>query len=127
MLKTALIIGLGGGLGSMARHFMNTGISALFKSGFPWGILIVNIVGCFAMGALVALFAGFINVSQETKLFLTAGFLGGFTTFSAFALDTMSLWTSGDVKGAILYVTASVTLSILAVFAGSAIVWKFSA
>lgn len=125
MFSTIAVIAAGGAAGSVARHFANTGLSALFKTSFPAGILIVNVLGCFLMGVLVALFAAKLNVPQEGKLFLTVGFLGGFTTFSAFSLDTMNLWTRGDVTGAVLYVLASVILSILAVFAGSWIVWRF--
>ncbi len=127
MLKTALFIGLGGALGSIARHFMNTGVSALVKSDFPWGIMAVNVLGCFIMGVLVATFAGNWNPSQDVRAFLAVGVLGGFTTFSAFSLDAMTLANSGDVKGMTLYVVGSVVLSIGAVFAGSFIAWKFIA
>ena len=127
MLKTVIAVGLGGALGSIARHFMNTGISAVVKTPFPWGILIVNVLGCFVMGVLVATFAGEGNPSQDMRAFLTVGFLGGFTTFSAFSLDAMNLWTGGDIKGFAIYVTASVVLSIAAVFAGSFLAWKFIA
>jgi fluoride exporter len=124
MLKTIIAIGLGGALGSIARHFMNTGIATLVKTPFPWGILVINVVGCFLMGALIAVFAGIWNPAQEVRAFLTVGFLGGFTTFSAFSLDAMQLWTAGDMKGMLLYVAVSVVLSIAAVFAGSLIIWK---
>lgn len=127
MLNTVIAVGMGGALGSIARHFMNTGISVLIKTPFPWGILVINVLGCFVMGVLVAVFAGAGNPSQDMRAFLTVGFLGGFTTFSAFSLDAMNLWTSGDAKGFALYVTASVILSIAAVFAGSFIAWKFVA
>ncbi len=124
MLKTALLIGFGGGLGSMARHFMNTGVSTLVKTNFPWGILAVNVLGCFIMGALVASFAGAWNPSQDVRAFLAVGFLGGFTTFSAFSLDAINLATTGNYAGMAFYVIGSIVLSIAAVFAGSFIVWK---
>jgi fluoride exporter len=127
MLKTVIAIGLGGAFGSIARHFMNSGLSAIVRTPFPWGILAINVLGCFAMGVLVAVFAGAGNPSQDMRAFLTAGFLGGFTTFSAFSLDAMNLWVSGDVKGFAIYVSASVILSIAAIFAGSFIAWKFIA
>lgn len=126
-MKTVLAIALGGALGSVLRHFMNTAVAGLAKTQFPWGILAVNVMGCFLMGAAVAVFASLWNPSQEIRAFLTVGFLGGFTTFSAFALDSMGLWTSGDAKGMILYVMASVVLSIAAVFSGSFVVWRFFA
>lgn len=124
-MKMILAIGLGGALGALSRHFMNTGIAAFLKAPFPWGTLCVNVLGCFVMGVFVAVFAAFGNPSQEVRAFLTVGLLGGFTTFSAFSLDAMTLWTAGDIKGALLYVTASVVLSIAAIFLGSFIVWKF--
>ncbi len=126
-MKTILVIGAGGALGSMLRHLLNTAIAGWVRGPFPWGILAVNVLGCFAMGALVALFAGAWNVSQEARAFLTVGVLGGFTTFSAFALDTMGLWTVGDSKAALAYVSASVVLSIGGAFFGSFVVWKFIA
>jgi CrcB protein len=124
-MKTIVAIALGGALGSVVRHFMNNGISTLAKGLFPWGIMGINILGCFIMGFLVAIFAGIWNPPQEVRAFLTVGFLGGFTTFSAFSLDTMSLWTSGHTQDAIAYVLGSVVLSIAAVFLGSFVVWKF--
>jgi CrcB protein len=124
-MKMILAIALGGGVGAVVRHFMNTGISPLLKAPFPWGIMSVNILGCFVMGVLVAVFAGLWNPPQEVRAFLTVGVLGGFTTFSAFSLDAMGLWTIGDPKGMMIYVLGSVVLSIAAVFAGSFVVWKF--
>lgn len=126
-MKTIVAIALGGALGSVIRHFMNTGIAAFFKAPFPWGILAVNVLGCFVMGVLVAVFAGVWNPPQEVRAFLTVGFLGGFTTFSAFSLDAMALWTVGDMRGMAVYVLGSVALSIAAVFLGSFVVWKFVA
>ncbi|MCC7304917.1 MAG: fluoride efflux transporter CrcB [Alphaproteobacteria bacterium] len=126
-MKTIAAIALGGALGAVARHFMNTGVASFVKTPFPWGTMSVNVLGCFVMGVLVAVFAGSWNPSQEARAFLTVGFLGGFTTFSAFSLDAMGLWTTGDVKGMLLYVAGSVVLSLAAVFLGSFVVWKFVA
>lgn len=123
-MKTILAIAIGGASGAVARHLLNTGLSNSLKAPFPWGTMVVNILGCFVMGILVAAFSGFWNAPQSARAFLTVGFLGGFTTFSAFSLDTMNLWTSGDAKGAALYVVGSVILSIAATFLGSFIVWK---
>lgn len=125
MFKTIVSIGLGGACGAIARHFFNNGITMLVKTSFPWGIMAANILGSFIMGALIAAFAGFWNPSQEMRLFLTVGFLGAFTTFSTFSLDTMTLWTRGDMVGAASYILASVTLSIAGIFLGSWMVWKF--
>lgn len=127
MIGTIGAIAAGGAAGAVTRHFANAGISALLKAAFPFGILAVNVLGSFMIGVLVALFASNWNPSQEMRLFLTTGFLGGFTTFSAFSADAMALWMRGDMVGAALYVTGSVLLSLAAVFLGGWIVWKFFA
>jgi CrcB protein len=127
MIGTIGAIAGGGALGALARHFANTGLTTLLKTPFPWGTLTVNVTGSFLIGMLIAVFASSWNPSQEIRLFLTTGFLGGFTTFSAFSADAMALWLRGDMIGAALYVTGSVVLSLAAVFLGGWIVWKFAA
>lgn len=115
-------IAVGGAIGSIARYLVSSQITHAVGSGFPWGILIVNILGCFTMGVIAELAALTWNMSPEMRAFLTTGVLGGFTTFSAFALDTAVLTERGDLTGAALYVTASVGLSVAALFAGLAMV-----
>ncbi len=85
---------------------------------FPWHTLIINITGCFIMGLLTEALALKFNASLETRLFLTTGILGGYTTFSAFALDFALLFERRDMVGAAIYVLASVIISLLACFAG---------
>jgi fluoride exporter len=110
-------VAAGGALGSATRHLMNTGISRLVGANFPWGILLVNAIGCFVMGMVAA---GLLRLAlpDAVRLFLATGFLGGFTTFSAFALDTMKLVQSGQTGLAAVYVLSSVLLSLAAVFIG---------
>lgn len=127
MISTIGAIAAGGALGAVMRHLLNTGISSYLGESFPWGTLVVNVIGCFIMGVLVAVFANSWSPSQDFRAFLTVGVLGGFTTFSAFSLDTMLLWTQGNMGGAFAYVMASVIFSITAVFVGSFTVWKFFA
>ena len=124
MISTIGAIAAGGAIGAVMRHLVNTGLSSYLESPFPWGTLVVNVLGCFIMGVMVALFAGSWNPPQDLRAFLTVGILGGFTTFSAFSLDTMSLWTQGNAAAAFSYVMASVVFSICAVFLGSWIAWK---
>ncbi|MBD9526383.1 MULTISPECIES: fluoride efflux transporter CrcB [Paracoccus] len=112
-----LQVAVGGALGSMARYGVNI-MAARISAGFPLGTLTVNIVGCFVMGILAAAIAG--RGGQHYAPLLLTGVLGGFTTFSAFALDTMVLWERGAVLTAAGYVLASVVISLLAVFAGLA-------
>ena len=123
-MQSVLAIAIGGALGALGRHYMNVFISMTAKVSFPVGILLVNVLGCFLMGVLIACFTLVWNPSQEIKLFLITGFLGAFTTFSAFSLDVMTLWSRGAVFEAMAYILASVVLSIMAVFLGHLIVWK---
>ena len=114
-----LIVFLGAGIGGALRHGVNVGASRLYGFGFPYGTLIVNIVGSFAMGLLAGYFAYRPGVvDQHTRLFLTTGILGGFTTFSAFSLDTALLIERHCYWLAAAYVAGSVISGLLALFAG---------
>lgn len=124
MIYSLLAIAGGGALGALSRHGLNSGITHLFKLSFPFGTLCANILGSFLMGVLIAYFARYGNPSQEVRLFLTVGFLGAFTTFSTFSLDSMSLYMRGEFGYLSLYILGSVALSLLGIFAGSAIIWK---
>ncbi len=123
MIQTLLVF-LGGGVGAAARHGVNLLAARLFGTAFPWGTLIVNVVGSLVMGLLAAWFAfrADAGTTQHARLFLTTGILGGFTTFSAFSLDVAVLWERGEVVTTAAYVAASVMISILGLFAGLAVV-----
>jgi fluoride exporter len=119
---TILWVALGGAVGSAARYLVNAGAGRAFGPAFPWHTLIVNVVGCFAMGLLIELFARKLNAGHDARAFLTTGILGGFTTFSAFSLD-FALLVERKVYGlAGLYAAGSVVLSLAAVFAGLSLV-----
>jgi CrcB protein len=123
-MQSYLLVFLGAGIGGALRHVVNLGAARLIGPGFPWGTLTVNVVGGFAMGLLaewLALRAG-AGWTQHLRLFLTTGILGGFTTFSAFSLDTVLLWERGEGGAAVAYVLASVILSIAGLVAGLFIV-----
>jgi len=122
-----LAIAAGGALGSVLRHFTGVAALAAFGSGFPFGTMFVNITGSFFMGVAVALFAHHGNPSQELRAFLTVGLLGGFTTFSAFSLDALTLYERGEGAMAAAYVAGSVILSLAGIFAGLFIVRSFTA
>ena len=107
-----ILVFLGGGLGAAMRHAANQVAVALFGSGFPFGTLLVNITGSVAMGLLSGWFALRSELPPQLSLLLATGFLGGFTTFSAFSLDTVTLWQRGDHGLAVAYAVASVLLSI---------------
>ncbi|TCD13110.1 fluoride efflux transporter CrcB [Oricola cellulosilytica] len=113
-----LLVALGGAIGASARHLANLVALRIGGPNFPWGTLFVNIAGSFAMGLLIAGLARRTGTSMEVRSFLATGVLGGFTTFSAFSLDFASLWERGEQWTGVAYLAASVSLSILALFAG---------
>ncbi len=113
-----VVVFLGGGLGAALRHGVNRAAMQMWGSGFPLGTLLVNLAGCLAIGVLAGLFAAFPGTSQQLRLFLTTGLLGGFTTFSAFGLDALVLWQRGDHGLWLLYVGGSVVFSLLAAAVG---------
>lgn len=117
-----LIVFLGAGLGGAMRHGVNRFAAYLFGVSFPLGTLTVNIVGSFVMGVLAGYFAFRGELSQEVRLFLTTGVLGGFTTFSTFSLDAISLWERGQWMAAFVYVAASLVLALVGLFAGMMLV-----
>lgn len=117
-MNSVLAVAAGGALGSVARYLLNGEVMRWFGMQFPLGILIVNVVGCFIMGVVAEGLALRFGASQELRSFLMTGVLGGFTTFSAFALDTSLLVERGQGGQALLYVILSVVGSILALFAG---------
>lgn len=118
-MKQALIVGLGGAIGSIARYVI--GAAVLQQTGasrFPFGTFVVNIVGCFTIGALAALAEHRGLFGPDTRLFLLTGLLGGFTTFSAFGYETLVLLRRGDTPLAMAYVLLSVLGGVAAVLAG---------
>jgi fluoride exporter len=112
-----LIVFLGAGIGGALRHGVNR-IALTVGSSFPWSTLAVNVTGCLVMGMIAGWFAFRGEASQSMRLFLTTGVLGGYTTFSAFALDAALLWERGQVAAAAGFVFASVAISLVAVFVG---------
>ena len=113
-----LAVACGGALGALGRHLLGLGALQLFGPAFPWGTLAANVIGSLAMGVLVEFGALRLSVSNEWRGFFAVGLLGGFTTFSAFALDVALLTGRQAELLALLYAAASVVLSIGALFAG---------
>ena len=117
------LVFFGGGLGAAARHAVNRAALGFAGPDYPAGTLIVNVVGSLVMGLLAGWFAFRGEMTTpEVRLFLTTGILGGFTTFSAFALDTAILWQRHDWGPALLYVAASVLLSVAGIVGGMLVV-----
>ena len=117
---TYLYIGLGSALGGMARHGISTWMALRFPGAFPWGTLLVNVLGSFLIGLIVSLpesrWAG--AERGLMRQFLTIGFLGGFTTFSAFSIQTVSLAQIGKAPASLLYILLSVMLCLAAAALG---------
>jgi fluoride exporter len=114
-----VLVFVGGGIGAAARHAVNRAALTIGGPDYPLGTLFVNIAGSTAMGMLVAWFAfrGETTTAAE-RLFLTTGVLGGFTTFSAFALDATLMWERHDLIAALIYVACSVLLSVAGLIGG---------
>jgi len=116
------LVFFGGGLGAALRHLINLICARLLGTGFPWGTFIINITGSTVMGLIAGYLAFKGEASQPWRLFLMTGILGGYTTFSAFSLDTVLLYERGELGLAAAYVLGSVVLSIAGLFAGLALV-----
>jgi CrcB protein len=112
-----LLVMLGGAIGAGLRHLVGSLALARLGPGFPWGTLIVNLAGGLAMGALAGWFVR-AGDNEPARLLLAVGILGGFTTFSAFSLETLLLLQRGEIAPAAAYVTASVIGSVALLFLG---------
>lgn len=114
MIKSLLIVGIGGMIGSMLRY----ATTMLFKShDFPFGTFIVNVIGSFVIGIIAGL--AFKNsISPEVKLFIATGLCGGFTTFSAFSMDCLQLFNEHKYGLALLYILSSFAIGLIAAFVG---------
>jgi len=119
-LLTWVAVAAGGALGSLARYWMTGAMAALTGPRFPYGTLLINILGSFVIGAVagVTLTPDRMGMHPDVRIFLMVGICGGFTTFSAFSLQTLELLQTGDVIPAALYVAGSVTLCVLFVWFG---------
>jgi CrcB protein len=127
-MQATMLVFLGGGLGAALRHGVNVVVGRALGTAFPWHTLLVNALGSLAMGLLVGWLALKAHEpwSQATRLFLTTGVCGGFTTFSAFSLEVVLLWERGETAAAAAYVAASLVLSILGLVAGLALIRSLS-
>jgi len=127
-MQTYLWIGLGGAMGSMARHWMNGAVATLAGIGFPWGTLAINVLGSLIIGIAAAAMTheGQLPNSDDARLFVMVGLCGGFTTFSAFSLQTLALLQGGQWLSAAANAVLSVTLCLGAVWLGYALGLAFN-
>jgi CrcB protein len=118
MLLRFLLVGAAGSLGAMSRYGVDLAVHRLVGREWPWGTLVVNVLGCFALGLLMELALGE-HLSRQAALFWTTGFLGAFTTFSTFGFETAQFLEQGKLGLAALNVALQNGTGVLAVFAGA--------
>lgn len=121
-MRLFLLAAGGGAIGAGARYLVNVACLQSFGPGFPWATAIVNIIGSFLMGTVIAAAVPVLGGSAEWRTFLATGVLGGFTTFSAFSADAVALFERRETLQAAIYVLGSVALSLAALVAGLAVV-----
>jgi CrcB protein len=113
-----LLIFLAGGTGSLARYILGGWVQRQGTESFPVGTLLVNVLGCLLIGIFAAAFSGRVLIREEYRVMLTIGFVGGFTTFSTFGVETFALLNDGQVMRAMMNVVLSVGLGLVAVWSG---------
>jgi CrcB protein len=118
-MKHLLFIALGGAGGALARHWLSMLVHSSARSHFPWGTLLVNVLGSFAIGIAYILIVERGAVHPDWRSVSMVGFLGAFTTFSTFSVETLALYESGQVGTALLYTGSSVVVCLLAVWSGA--------
>ena len=118
MLRAIILVGIGGGLGSIFRFLTTVGINKYFQSAFPWATFAANIIGCLIIGLLLGFFERYQLTNPDLKYLFVTGFCGGYTTFSAFASENMNLFQSGNILTAFMYIAASILVGLFAVWIG---------
>ncbi|MFD2600245.1 fluoride efflux transporter CrcB [Sphingobacterium corticis] len=117
MFRTLILIGIGGGAGSILRFLTTVGVNRYLPSAFPWGTFAVNIVGSFLAGIVLSFASKSGEQAEQWRFLLMTGFCGGYTTFSAFTAENLTLLQSGQSFTALLYILSSVLSSLLAIWA----------
>ena len=118
MLKTILIVGAGGFLGSVSRYLTQVVVERYLHSTFPWGTFVANIAGCFLIGLVYALSERGNLLSPEWRIFTTVGFCGGFTTFSSFAYNNLTMLSENNLVQLLGNIGLSLFFGIGAVYLG---------
>lgn len=118
MMTKILAVALGGALGAVMRLFLGIGVSSLLPSQFPYGILLANVLGSFLIGMIATFFVHMPGHREWLQAFLVMGVLGGFTTFSSFSLDTISLLMAKQALAALLNIGLSIVFCLLSCYVG---------
>ena len=121
MLTAILLVSIGGAAGSSMRYVTSLFIQKWVSQLYPWGTFVANMLGCLLIGVLMGYFSKLQLNNNDYKLLLVTGFCGGYTTFSAFALENYNLWQQGNITTAFIYITLSIMGGLLAVFSGFAL------
>jgi fluoride exporter len=121
MIKQVLLVGLGGGFGSIFRYLTSVLTEKFYSGTYPLATFIANILGCFIIGLLIGIIGHHSQANQNLKLLLVTGFCGGYTTFSTFASENITLLQANHSLTAILYIGTSVIAGLLAVWLGMAL------
>jgi len=116
-----LVVGAGGFLGAIARYGVTRWMARFTSGGFPFGTMVVNIVGCLLIGVVFAFVEARPQLPPNIRLFLMIGILGSFTTFSTFGHETLELLRNGSVVPVAAYLLGSVTMGLIAVIVGRAL------
>jgi fluoride exporter len=117
-IQLFLAIAIGGGIGSMLRFLLLESIQKISTSGFPFGILLINVLGCFSIGLLTPLIIDRFHLNDLWRSLILIGFLGGFTTFSSFSIDAVTMLRQGFQFQGILYIFSSMAFCLLATWLG---------
>ncbi|KNY26822.1 fluoride efflux transporter CrcB [Pseudobacteroides cellulosolvens] len=123
-MNKILLAGCGGFIGASARYIISIASTKLLPSNFPYGTFIVNVIGCFLIGVIMEMSYRYGNISDNMKVFLTTGILGGLTTFSTFSNETVELFLKGKTITSILNVLLNVILCLVGVYIGKMIISK---
>lgn len=122
MIRTLLLVGIGGALGSILRYLTTWAVGKYFSSSFPLATFIINILGCLLIGIIMGLLEKNQLTDASIKWLLVTGFCGGYTTFSAFGYENISLLQHGNSALAFLYIVSSVIIGLMAVWLGLTLV-----
>lgn len=118
MIKSLLIVGIGSFFGGALRYYLSSLMKTVCNQYFPWGTLLVNLIGCFLFGVVFAIFNRASSPTNTWCLLLTTGVCGGFTTFSAFAHESVQMLQNGNLLGFANYIVISIILGLLLIALG---------